>query len=498
MSLAILFRAQAGESIDSLRKEVDELRRHANARESAPIVHVVDTALDLKYGPNSAVATHSGRLTISGLLQIWYYSIQNDNRGLFDRAGTAPLSDTNEAQDNDSFRVRRAEIVFSMAIHENVTAVILVHPTSENGSFPLIIDNQGSRKRSNNVAPEFNSANGPGLGSTASISSVQNGNGTVPRILEDVFINVHGVIPHHDFMIGQFKPQVGEEGIRSSGQLDFVERSFAGVQNNVWDLGLNIHGAWWEDRFQYSVGILDGAGSYNGSAGANHNRGDDNDEKDFSGRVLVRPLWKRETWGSLEVGLSSKFGTHGESSGSDPVSNPVNGLNRNQSRAILHDGWISYSPGGPVRGLWLRGEYVWIKDRNAPATVSDDGGAGATASGLAQTNGKPFSVEGWYSAIGYKLSSSVFADCSKKWITPFEFAFRYQQFSNVEIADLNKPNHTDVYNTRVFTAGINYYIHGNNAKIQLNYNSIGNPDGGNHNFHNVQNDSFVVNFQVGF
>ena len=38
-------------------------------------------------------------------------------------------------------------------------------------------------------------------------------------MLQDAFIEFHGLIPHTEFKIGQYKPQMGEEGIRSSAQM---------------------------------------------------------------------------------------------------------------------------------------------------------------------------------------------------------------------------------------------------------------------------------------
>ncbi|HYG74318.1 MAG TPA: porin, partial [Planctomycetota bacterium] len=310
----------------------------------------------------------------------------------------------------------------------------------------------------------------------------------------DAYINFHGVIPHHDYSIGQFKPAFGEEGIRSNAQLDFVERSFVGQLGDRRDLGIQAHGTWWDDRFQYWIGAFNGAGNYYGSAGDFQNRSDDNDEKDFSYRVLLRPLWKNECWGSIELGFSSVMGTKGESAGQLPLDAPVNGLNRNQSWAIRHAGWASYLPGGPVKGLWLRGEWGYIKDRNAPGTVVD------VANVEIQQAGKPFVSTGWYAAAGYKISDSVFCDSAPGWIKPFEVALRYDTFENVQVADLTNQNHTDNFSTNVWTVGLNYYIKGHDAKIQMNYNIVEDPDIDNdaRSFHDVKNNSFVVNFQVAF
>jgi len=400
-----------------------------------------------------------------------------------------------------------------------VTGVVMIDPAREATSFPNVSDNQATTnsifKTQNQVSPEFDAANGPGLGNTSSIGGVQTGSGAVPRLLQDAYINYHGVVPHHDFQVGQYKAWMGEEGIRSSAQLDFAERSFLGqhVDNIGRDLGMTAHGTWWEDRFQYWVGFFDGAGNYfgtvstNSAGGQQQNRADDNNDKDFNFRALVRPLWSSDCdwYGKLELGGSGRMGRHGENllAGRDPFAAPVNGLNREKTWASWYDAWLYYAPGGPVRGMWIRGEWAWIKDRNAPGTVVDLDGAGASsAAGFQQTNAKPMSVWGGYGAVGYKMSDSRWcdSDCSCGWLRNFEFVARLDLFQNVWVANAADPSVTDVYRTIVYTGGINYYIKGHDAKIQANFNAVRNPEGSvAHNFHQgVSNDSFVLNFQVAF
>jgi hypothetical protein len=68
------------------------------------------------------------------------------------------------------------------------------------------------------------------------------------------------------------------------------------------------------------------------------------------------------------------------------------------------------------------------------------------------------------------------------------------------VADPVDPGRTNVYLTKVYTGGVNYIIQGN-TKIQLNYNSIRNPEvhtGTPYQFHNVRNNAFIINFQVAF
>lgn len=515
---ALLFVAPSGAlagdasqaEIEQLRKEIEQLRKQLTGSSAAmPRDRMADVVAG-KYGPNNSVTTKNGRLTIGGLLQVWYYSVQNDNQGMFENHDVTDVFDTNEASDNDSFRIRRAELCFTMDIHENVTAVVRIDPAREAISFPNMTDNKATNgifKMSNNVAPEYDLLSiGPGAGNGATVGNVQTGAGRVPRLLEDAYINYHGVVPHHDFTIGQFVPRIGEEGPRSSAEIDFVERSMIGQLTRDYDLGVQMHGFWWDDRLHYWLGVFDGAGNYFGSP---MNRADDNDEKDLLAAIMVRPLWMNETWGSIELGYSFKGGIHGESSNADPISDPLNGLNRNQNTALRHAAWGSYRPGGPVKGWWMRGEWQWLKDRNAPGVVADllaggntDIGNTDSGTGMAQSNGRPITTQGWYVATGYKLSDSVFADSAPSWLKPWEFAFRYECMGNVMVADQAKQYNTDVFKTQVYTAGINYYIKGHNAKIQANYNWVVEPTGSaledSYGFRKVRNDNLMLNFQVAF
>ena len=506
------------EQLDKLQKDLEEIRRELNA--PPPTMRSnVEKALDNKYGPNAEVKTRTGKLTISGLLQVWYYDIQNDKRGLFDDPNGTGIRDANGTADNSSFQIRRAELKFTMDLHENITAVVMIDPAREATSFPLYYDNKAASlgqdsifKRVNQIAPEFQAANQI-PGSSTNVAAVQSGAGAVPRLLQDAYINYHGILPHHDVQVGQFKPFIGEEGIRNDGQLDFIERSYVGVIQDNRDMGLNVHGTWWDDRFQYWLGLYDGPANFYLSGGQTQNRSDDNSDKDFAYRVMVRPLWKPDSWGKLELGTSEQLGKHGKGGNLDPISDPLNGLNRKYTWAYKYDAWAYFAPGSVVKGWWMRGEWELIHDRNAPQSIIDMNGNGNTDDGniatgtSVQTNPSPFTSQGFYLATGYKLSDSYFNnDCNcggiPGWAKPIELAFRYNVFQNVQVADLIRNNRTELYQTQVWTAGLNYYISGQNAKLQFNYNWANNPEGNpaiaGRNFHNVHNDSFAVNFQVMF
>jgi hypothetical protein len=291
--------------------------------------------------------------------------------------------------------------------------------------------------------------------------------------------------------------------------LDFVERSVIG-NSFAREMGVTAHGSWWDNaggncycgaadngRFQYWLSIFNGSGNYHQTSGFSLNRSDDNDEKDFLATVLVRPLWKNKIWGSLELAWSTVLGIHGESGGNDPIATPVNGLNRPQTNAYRHESWVHYRPGGPARGLWLKSEAQWIKDRNGPISVVDLTGNDPLGIGF-QTNGNAFVRKGFYISAGYNMGQSVFAKrCGP--LNNFEFTFRHEQFETVFTADPANPSRTNAHLTKVTTTGINYYIRGHDAKIQANYNIVDNPDGSAATpFHNLRNDSFVINYQVAF
>jgi Phosphate-selective porin O and P len=474
---ASLHAASDKEELAKIMKEIEEVRKQITSQPKPIGAGTVDKAVAAKYGPNSPVTTKAGKLKIGGLVQIWYYSIQNDQSALFDDPNINDVQDTNDALDNDSFQVKRTDIIFDMDITENISARLWIDPARENLSFPVATSNQGTFKR----------------GLNQNIANTQSGAGGVPRLVQDAWINYHGVVPHHDFQIGQFRPAVGDEGLRLNGQLDFVERSLIGQLPTNRDTGVQVHGTWWDDRLQYWIGAYNGAGNYYASGGQTQNRSDDNDEKDFNAKIQIRPLWKKEKWGSLELSYSFMGGVHGEESNEDPVADPVNGLNRNETDAMRHYIHAYYTPGGPVTGWWLRGEWAYIRDRNAPSQVLNLGGGTQTAGGA-------FDSTGWYASTGYHIGNSIFKDSAPSWLKNLEFAARYEEFENVQVTDLVNEEHTDNFETKIWTAGVNYYIKGHNAKIQLNYVIVDDPDvdTAGRSFHDVDNDTFVVNFQVWF
>ncbi|MCK6472483.1 MAG: OprO/OprP family phosphate-selective porin [Planctomycetes bacterium] len=530
----------------TLKKDLEDLRRRLSAQErksgiaNSPIANA-DVMVENKYGPNAGVTTKEGKLTMGGLVQVWFYTIQNDNFSVYNHQalvaqGGATASDgtvgfgSNEVNDNDGFAVRRAQLRFTMDIHENVTAYVMIDPAAEADSYPSLPNNQNQAARgvaTFNPGVEFatDDANDPtnlflvNVGNVRN-EAVRNGSGSANRLLHDAYINYHGVIPHHDFTVGQQQAHIGEEGIRDDAHLDFVERSMISQLANDRDLGLQVHGSWWDERFQYWLGVFNGAGT---AFQSTRNRANDNDEFDYVGSVLLRPLWKDETWGSIELGFGAKYGKGGESgghlglvNGGGALLDPVDGLNRPGTDHHLLYAYGMYKPGGPVRGWWIRGEWGSYRDRFAPGELRLPVGIDSTTGTSA-----PFTVQGWTINTGYKLSDSIWADglreggtFKKHFLLPMEFVGRYDVMDNIftiNDADVNNNGGIglnrgqDIAKTQVITAGVNYFIKGHNAKLQFNYNWVieesegvdsGDGGAGVRQLREVSNNNFVVNFQV--
>ncbi len=500
--------------VEDLRAEVEKLRAEIGKREADPAAPVAraESILDSRYGPNAKVTTKNGKLTIGGLVQVWYQSIQNDHTGVVRPGGMNALPDKepNGLNDRDTFRVRRTEMRFNIDITENVNGFILLDPSREGNitftpvpTFPL----------HNAVLTNARLATGSGQ---------QAGNSIIPQLLQDAYINYHGVIPHHDITVGQFKPPSGEEAWRNSGQLDFVERAMVTSINNVRDIGVMVHGSWIDGRVQYWVGAFngpDGTVLTDPEIVEGGNRVDTNDQKDIAERIAVNPVWSTEKWyGRVQVGGARTDGVHGESGQGFDLTRAVNGINRERTWISRSAAWIWYRPNGVAKGMWVRAEYGNQHDRYDPRFRTNLLNLGS-ASGfpLVYPNGDAFSsagqaaptaitASGYYAAVGYKLSESIFAErlknCSGfvgKFLHDMEFAFRFEAYDNVAAESITNPDrNTDLFQTKVFTSGINYYIKGHDAKIQLNYDHVEDPQNQNRGIHSFKNDVFVANFQLMF
>jgi len=501
-------RAASAAEIKSVKGELSELRQHqVNVKGAeSTVIREVETTLTPNAIPGQPVTTAIGKMKIGGLVQVWYYAIERDREGLY-KFEQFDDFDHNIGVSQSTFQVRRAEINFTMDIHENVTAFMMADFARESdsvrGQFAnLAGNNQGFIKGNTVVASQI-------LGKDLKIGSPA---GSAPAILQDAIINFHDVIPHHDISLGQMLPYFSQEEFAPNGHLDFVERSWIGnfVQR---DLGAVIHGSCWGNgggsayqgagdagRFQYWLGVFDSAGYYQDAT--TQSRPDNNASKDFLGRVMVRPLWN-DCMGHLELSGAFGLGRHGStpldqailavnSSGSGPAIGGffINGTRETFGRRA--SAYVDYKAGDFAKGLWTKFEYMWIHDScsNIPQTTS-----------LFNTTDlghyEPFSSTGFYASAGYRLSESNYSQCLPCWAQGFEFNARFQRYTNVWTQNNSNAYKVETFATKQGTLGINYYLVGQNAKIQMNYDIVRDPKGqANARFHAVKNDFFSMSFQV--
>jgi hypothetical protein len=500
---AVSFAVQASD-VQDLRAEFERLRAEFNKKSDdgkAPIDNVIAS----RYGPNATVTTKDGKLQVGGLLQVWFLAMQDDHKGIVQPAPGNNLAapEPNGLNDRSTFRIRRTELRLSYDINQDISGYIMMDPTRETNLFFTPF-------------PTFPQHNGifvnPNL---ASGKGAQAGNTIIPQLLQDAYINYHPDGWHHDFTIGQYTPPEGEEANRNSGQLDFVDRAMCTAVGKVRDIGLQVHGSWWDGRFQYWTGV------FNGAVGTiladpeileGGNRTSTQNDKNFSLRITARPIWSADKWyGRLELGGHRTDGRNGSSGQAFDPSRAINGLNRQATWVNREGAWAWYRPGCAVRGWWFRGEWASYHDRFGAdprfrtnllgtGSITDDSG-----NPVGQANPAPTTQSGWYFASGYRISDSRFADHFKncdswfRWMYDMEFTFRYEIFQNVIAESPSNPDRqTNLYKTQAYTAGINYYIKKWDARIQLNGSVVDDPEVKNLGIREIKNNLLVVSFQVMF
>jgi hypothetical protein len=491
-----------------LRREVEEIRLKLSKTEK-PGEELARFA-EKNALPSGSVKTDFGKLKIGGLLQVWNHMIPDDEQDVFSSDGAFEGSGgTSECINNDTYRVRRAQLKFSLDITERISACVMYDAAREATSFPEAPGNQGvlKRRRENWRYPIDGVPSG-------SVERVLHGSGAPNRMLREAYLKFDDFVPHHEFKVGQFYVPLGEEGSRDSRFLDFSERAMVTQFAHFADNGILAHGWWWgevkeEARFHYWLGGFNGAGTLEQDRS---NRADDNDAKDFLGGVMLRPLWGHDLFGDLELGYSRLQGIHGETGDTSANgTNPRSGLNRRRTVANRQFAWALYQFGSevPVRGWWMRAEWGSIRDRFAPFEVGvlDLGSGDPLGIGdSVQASPRTLITQGWYFSTGYKLADSFFSDRLRDggWICnllePLEFTFRYERFGNIFCEDLSQPDtHTDIFSSSVWTFGVNYYFKNHNAKIQANYAVVNEPDNGHQNrgFREVNNNTIMLlNYQI--
>ncbi len=155
--------------------------------------------------------------------------------------------------------------------------------------------------------------------------------------------------------VGQFKPSISEETLRSAPNADFAENSPMSRLVPSRDLGIQLGGEYWDKRIEYQVGVFNGTGLANR---------DDNDSKDVVWRLVLKPFaTSDDKWTKgIRLGGAMTYGEQKRTFGnlSDPASGTTfltmqsNVRNRQERlRWNVEGAWLA----GPFK---LAGEATWM------------------------------------------------------------------------------------------------------------------------------------------
>lgn len=228
--------------------------------------------------------------------------------------------------------------------------------------------------------------------------------------------------------VGQYKIPVGYESLTSSSALPTVERAlqftqrdpFDGGYGDVRDTGLQLRGN--SGPVDYRLGLFNGLGDrQNGLALS--------DAKAVLGRIAFKP----KSVQGLEIGVSGGRGNTGVNNFITTI-NPTTGATTTttvvrRDKRTLFNAFAAYKRDK----LTLQGEF--LTGKASPIAIGANNIAGRD-------------IQGYYGHIGYLLKPQL------------EAVLRY------DYLDTNR--HADNADLTDVTLGLNYYLKGNNAKIQSN------------------------------
>jgi hypothetical protein len=234
--------------------------------------------------------------------------------------------------------------------------------------------------------------------------------GAAPGMQNNIYIDV-----------GQFKIPVGYESLLSSSALPLVERAlmftqrdpFDGGYGDVRDTGIQLRGT--QGQFEYRLGVFNGFGDRQNTLAVS-------DAKAVLGLLSYRPKGIQ----GLQLGVSGGTGNTGFRGSGSLLSGP------RADRDIVN-AFAVYNRDK----LTLQAEYL----EGSGTGITNVGSSGPVISAR--------DIRGYYGTVGYRFTPKL------------EGVLRYD-FLN---ANRDGAGDTEV---RDIIAGLNYYIRGNNAKIQVN------------------------------
>ena len=243
------------------------------------------------------------------------------------------------------------------------------------------------------------------------------------NILQEIVLS-YAVDKRNSVDLGQFKIPVGYESLVSSSALPFIERPliftsrdpFDGGYGDVRDTGIQLNSQFSKD-FNLRLGVFNGIGDRQNALALS-------DNKAILGRLDYNGVK------NLTVGVSGGAGNTGVTATSGAVSQT-----RRADRTLFNL-FAAYNK----NKIYAASEY--LRGDAVPITLTQANGStpGVTAAGR--------DIEGYYGAVGYMFTPKL------------QGLFRYDNFDT----NRNAGNTT----LKDYTLGLNYFLKGNEAKVQVN------------------------------
>ena len=131
--------------------------------------------------------------------------------------------------------------------------------------------------------------------------------GTSGSAIQDAYLN-YRFQPELQFQFGKFKSPVGLELLQSDPDTYFNERALPTDLVPNRDIGAELHGDLFDGSASYAAGVFNGQGDARNSSNA-----DFEDDKEFAGRLFLRPLMKSNLSALQGFGFGAG-GSYGDSS----------------------------------------------------------------------------------------------------------------------------------------------------------------------------------------
>jgi phosphate-selective porin OprO/OprP len=177
--------------------------------------------------------------------------------------------------------------------------------------------------------------------------------------VQDAYVNIR-VIKEAQIRAGKFKPPVGIERLASDSDLPLIER---GLSTNLVpdrDVGIQLHGDILDSTITYAIGLFNGVGD-----GVNADV-DNNDKKDWVGRLFFHPfrLTSVEPLQKFGIGIAGSRGTQAGALPAYRTSGQVNWFQYATSaqaagthRRIAPQAYFYWGPFGAF-GEWVRASQI--------------------------------------------------------------------------------------------------------------------------------------------